>query len=136
LSRRVHRHRLWLAALVVILLVFPTLLGLDAGHLWYLTVFAVIVGAAAGAVILFVPQEVAAVTGASEGLYFAAFTFVNKSAMALSPLAIGLVLSAAAYNPAQRTEQAAQAITFLFIGLPALAFLLSAVLLRVYTRPR
>ncbi len=141
LGRRFDRHRLWGIALAVIILVFPTLLITQAGHLWYLTVFAVIVGGAAGAVILYVPQEVSEITGLSDGdagggLYFAAFTFVNKSAMALSPLAIGFALSAAAYNPAERTAAGAGTITFLFIGLPALAFILSALLLRLYTKRR
>lgn len=139
LARKFNRHRLWGLALFVIILVFPTLLVTQAGYLWYLTVFAVVVGGAAGAVILFVPQEVSDVTGHSDGdagggLYFAAFTFVNKSAMALSPLAIGFALSAAGYNPAERTVVAANTITFLFVGLPALAFILSALLLRAYTK--
>jgi Na+/melibiose symporter-like transporter len=69
----------------------------QAGHIWYVTVFAVLIGGFAGAVILFVPQEVAFTTGGKdteEGLYFAAFTFVNKSAMACAPLVIGVALSA------------------------------------------
>jgi Na+/melibiose symporter-like transporter len=90
-------------------------------------------------VILFVPQEVSEITARSDGaagggLYFAAFTFVNKSAMACSPLIIGFALSAAAYNPQLRSAAAANTITFLFIGLPALAFILSAILLRIYVR--
>jgi glycoside/pentoside/hexuronide:cation symporter, GPH family len=141
LSRRISRHRLWMIALLVILAVFPTLLVTEAGYLWYLHFFAVLVGGAAGAVILFVPQEVSDVTGQGEGdagggLYFAAFTFVNKSAMAFSPLVIGLVLSSVGYDPAQRTRAVAQGVTFLFVALPALAFLISALLLRLYTRPR
>lgn len=139
LARKFNRHRLWSFALYVIILIFPTLMITQAGHLWYLTVFAVIVGGAAGAVILFVPQEVSEITGhrdddAGGGLYFAAFTFVNKSAMALSPLVIGVALSAAGYMPEARTTTGSNTITFLFVGLPALAFILSAILLRAYAR--
>lgn len=139
LARRFNRHRLWGIALAIIIVIFPTLLITQVGQLWYLTVFAVIVGGAAGAVILFVPQEVSDVTGHTEGdagggLYFAAFTFVNKSAMACAPLLIGLSLSAAGYAPGTRTPNAVATITFLFIGLPALAFIVSALLLRFYTK--
>jgi Na+/melibiose symporter-like transporter len=137
LARRINRLTLWLIALIAIILIFPTVLLTQAGLVWYLTVFAVLVGAFAGAVILFVPQEVSFTTkgaGTEEGLYFAAFTFVNKSAMACAPLVIGLALSFADYKPAERNAAVSHTITFLFVGLPALAFLISAVLLKVYAR--
>ncbi len=137
LARRTSRLKLWLVALTAIVLVFPTVLLTQAGHIWYLTVFAVLVGGFAGAVILFVPQEVAFTTGSKdteEGLYFAAFTFVNKSAMACAPLVIGVALSLAGYNPTERVASVAHTITILFVAVPALAFLCSALLLRVYSR--
>ena len=137
LARRINRLTLWLVALIAIILIFPTALLTQAGLLWYLTVFAMLVGAFAGAVILFVPQEISFTTkgaGSEEGLYFAAFTFVNKSAMACAPLVIGLALSFADYKPAERNAAVSHTITFLFVGLPALAFLVSAVLLKVYAR--
>jgi GPH family glycoside/pentoside/hexuronide:cation symporter len=137
LARRYSRLKLWMIALTAIVVVFPTVLLTQAGHIWYLTVFAVLIGGFAGAVILFVPQEVAFTTGsksAEEGLYFAAFTFVNKSAMACAPLVIGVALSAAGYVPVERTVAVSQTISFLFVAVPALAFFISAVLLRFYTR--
>jgi len=137
LARRTSRLKLWMLALAAIVVVFPTVLLTQAGHIWYLTVFAVLIGGFAGAVILFVPQEVAFTTGiksAEEGLYFAAFTFVNKSAMACAPLVIGLALSAAGYVPTERTAAVRQTISFLFVAVPALAFFMSAILLRLYTR--
>lgn len=137
LARRISRLTLWMVALIAIVAVFPSVLLTQAGHLWYLTVFAVLVGGFAGAVILFVPQEVSFTTkgaGSEEGLYFAAFTFVNKSAMACAPLVIGVALSFADYKPAERTASVSNTITFLFVGLPAFAFMISAVLLRLYAR--
>jgi Na+/melibiose symporter-like transporter len=139
LTRRYDRYQLWALALVAILIVFPTLLITQTGALWYLSVFAVLVGGAAGAVILFVPQEVSRATQDAEhegGLYFAAFTFVNKSAMACAPLVIGIALSLAHYQPAPApaTQLAKNTITFLFVGLPGIAFLLSLILLRIYRR--
>ena len=103
----------------------------------WLIIFALIVGGFAGAVILFVPQEISFATAdsaAEEGLYFAAFTFVNKSAMACAPLVIGVVLSFVGYSVQSHSESVARAISGLFIGLPAAAFLVSLVLLWFYTK--
>lgn len=135
LGRRFDRYRLWMISLVAIVAMFPTLLIAQAGLLWYMMVFAMIVGGAAGAVILFVPQEVSDLTGqepGDTGLYFAAFTFVNKSAMAAVPLVIGLALKLAGYNPQAITAAARETIVFLFLVMPALAFTASAILLRRY----
>jgi GPH family glycoside/pentoside/hexuronide:cation symporter len=137
LARSTSRLKLWMIALAAIVVIFPSVLLTQAGHIWYVTVFAVLIGGFAGAVILFVPQEVAFTTGGKdteEGLYFAAFTFVNKSAMACAPLVIGVALSLAGYNPAQRVASVGQTITLLFVGVPALAFLVSAILLKYYTK--
>lgn len=138
LGRHFNRYRLWMTALVILIAAFPTLFLAQAGFPWYMMVFAVIVGGAAGAVILFVPQEVSDLTGdagGDTGLYFAAFTFVNKSAMAAAPLVIGFALKLAGYKPQSVTTAAKETIVFLFVGLPAMAFTVSAILLRLY-RPR
>lgn len=135
LSRKFNRYHLWMAALVIIIATFPTLIIAQAGIPWYMLVFAVIVGGAAGAVILFVPQEVSDLTGAEPGdtgLYFAAFTFVNKSAMAAVPLVIGFALKIAGYNPQAITTAAKDTIIFLFMGMPVIAFVASAILLHLY----
>lgn len=137
LSRRFNRHRLWAIALICIIAAFPTLFLTTHGFSAWLIVFAVIAGGFAGAVILYVPQEISFATEATkadEGLYFAAFTFVNKSAMACAPLIIGLALSFAHYQPQIRVPAVANTISALFIGLPAIAFTISLLLLRVYTR--
>lgn len=137
LSGRSDRYRLWRYALWAIILVFPTMLLTQSGHLWYLTVFAILVGGMAGAVILFVPQEVSLTThhaGSDEGLYFAAFTFVNKSAMALPPLVIGVGLKSVGYSAAVRSQSSVAMISLLFIALPAAAFLVSALVLAYYPR--
>jgi Na+/melibiose symporter-like transporter len=137
LANRADRYRLWGLALWSVILLFPTLLLTQLGYLWYLTVFALLLGAMAGAVILFVPQEVSLTThhvGSDEGLYFAAFTFVNKSAMALPPLVIGVGLKSVGYSAAVRSEASIVMISLLFIALPAAAFLVSALSLGYYTR--
>ncbi len=137
LSRRFNRHRLWAIALVSIIVAFPTLLFTLGGFTAWLIIFALIVGGFAGAVILFVPQEISFATadsGAEEGLYFAAFTFVNKSAMACAPLVIGVALSLAGYQAQSHSVSVAHTISGLFIGLPAAAFLVSLLLLRAYVR--
>lgn len=137
LSRKFDRYRLWQIALLVIVVSFPTLFIVEHGQQWYLTVFGIIVGGAAGAVILFVPQEVSLLTGSEdseEGLFFAAFTFVNKSAMACAPLVIGFGLKLAGYLPQSRDVRVSHTISFLFIGLPALAFAISLALLVYYRR--
>jgi GPH family glycoside/pentoside/hexuronide:cation symporter len=137
LAGRTDRYKLWRFALWAIILVFPTMLLTQSGHLWYLTVFAILVGGMAGAVIVFVPQEVALTThhvGSDEGLYFAAFTFVNKSAMALPPLVIGVGLKSVGYSAAIRSESSVVMISLLFIALPAAAFVVSAVTLAFYSR--
>lgn len=137
LSRRFNRHRLWAIALISIIVAFPSLLLTLGGFTVWLIIFALIVGGFAGAVILFVPQEISFATAdsaAEEGLYFAAFTFVNKSAMACAPLVIGVVLSFVGYSAQSHSEGVARAISGLFIGLPAAAFLVSLVLLWFYTK--
>ncbi len=137
LAGRLNRYRIWRYALWAIILVFPTMLFTQTGQLWYLTVFAILVGGMAGAVILFVPQEVSLTThhvGSDEGLYFAAFTFVNKSAMALPPLVIGVGLKSVGYSATVRSEASVIMISLLFIALPAAAFLVSAVTLGFYSR--
>lgn len=137
LSRRFNRHRLWAIALISIIVAFPTLLFTLGGFTAWLIIFALIVGGFAGAVILFVPQEISFATAdssAEEGLYFAAFTFVNKSAMACAPLVIGVALSFAGYSAQSHSAGVANTISALFIGLPAAAFLASLLLLRVYVR--
>ena len=137
LSRRFNRHRLWAIALISIIVAFPTLLFTLGGFTAWLIIFALIVGGFAGAVILFVPQEISFATAdssAEEGLYFAAFTFVNKSAMACAPLVIGVALSFAGYSAQSHSVGVANTISALFIGLPAAAFLVSLMLLRLYVR--
>lgn len=137
LAGRTDRYRLWRYALWAIILVFPTMLLTQNGHLWYLTVFAVLVGGMAGAVILFVPQEVSLTThhvGSDEGLYFAAFTFVNKSATALPPLVIGVGLKSVGYSATVHSEASVVMISLLFIALPAAAFLVSAITLAFYSK--
>lgn len=137
LSSRFDRYRLWQFALVFIIAVFPTVLLAQIGQLWYLTVFAIAVGAMAAAVILFVPQEVSFTTqhaGSDEGLYFAAFTFVNKSAMALPPLVIGVGLKSVGYSATVQSHDAVIMISLLFIALPATAFFVSALTLAFYRR--
>lgn len=137
LSKRFNRHRLWAIALISIVVAFPTLLFTLGGFTAWLIIFAVIVGGFAGAVILFVPQEISFATAdstAEEGLYFAAFTFVNKSAMACAPLVIGLALSFAGYSVHSHSVGVANTISAIFIGLPAAAFLVSLLLLRVYIK--
>jgi len=137
LAGRTDRYRLWRYALWAIILVFPTMLLTQNGHLWYLTVFAILVGGMAGAVILFVPQEVSLTThhvGSDEGLYFAAFTFVNKSAMALPPLVIGVGLKSVGYSATVRSDASLLMIALLFVALPAAAFLASALTLAFYSR--
>ena len=137
LSRRFNRHRLWAIALISIVVAFPTLLFTLGGFTAWLIVFALIVGGFAGAVILFVPQEISFATAdsaAEEGLYFAAFTFINKSAMACAPLVIGVALSLAGYSVQSHSPGVAHTISALFIGLPAAAFLVSLLLLRAYVR--
>lgn len=135
LANRFNRYRLWQFALAFIIVFFPTALLTQIGQVWYLTVFAVAVGAMAAAVIVFVPQEVSLTTqqsGSDEGLYFAAFTFVNKSAMALPPLVIGVGLKSVGYSAAIQSRESVLMISLLFIALPAVAFLVSAVTLAFY----
>lgn len=137
LSQRFNRYRLWAMALVCIIIAFPTLLLTLSGFSVWLIVFAVFAGSFAGAVILFVPQEISFATKdstAEEGLYFAAFTFVNKSAMACAPLVIGLALSFAGYRVGARESAVAHTISVLFIALPAAAFIASLLLLARYVR--
>lgn len=137
LSRKFDRYRLWQISLLIIVIIFPTLFIVEHGQQWYLTIFGVVVGAAAGAVILFIPQEVSLLTGtenSEEGLFFAAFTFVNKSAMACAPLVIGFALKITGYLPQSREATVSHTISFLFIGLPALAFVISLALLVYYRR--
>ncbi len=137
LAKRSHRHRVWRFALWSLVFLFPTILLTQWGYTWYLSVFAVLGGFFAGALLFFVPQEVSFVTSSQtqdEGIYFAAFMFVNKSSMALAPLVIGLGLKAVDYSPIVRTPQGSMMITVLFIAVPGLAFLASALFLRAFMR--
>jgi len=139
LTRKFSKYSLWRTALILILVIFPTLLLAQNGASPYVLFFAGVVGASASAVIFFVPQEVSEVTGIEEGdagggLYFAAFTFVNKSAMALAPLVIGVALKAVGYNPTIRETHVTHTISALFIAAPFLAFFTSALLLHFYVK--
>lgn len=129
LTRRVDSLRLWRMALIVIVAMFPLLVFGD-----YILIVVGGIGIAAGAVILFVPQEVSRIAQENEGVYFAAFTFVNKSAMAAAPLLIGVALSAAGYKPDISSETVSATITGLFIGAPLLAFAFSLALLTRYAK--
>jgi len=129
LARRANYLKLWRNALIIIVLSFPLLFLKDL-----LLVSALFIGAAAGAVILFVPQEVSRLARENEGVYFAAFTFINKSAMAAAPLIIGLVLGLAGYKPDLRTDSISTAINMLFIATPLAAFVISLWLLTRYAK--
>ncbi|MCX7632636.1 MAG: MFS transporter [Turneriella sp.] len=132
-----YRYLLWQSALWLMVIFFPTMLFLAEWINWYPMVFALVVGALAGALLLYVPLEVAHTTADPQreaGIIFAAFTFANKSAMALPPLVIGFALKAAHYQPQVRTPLSVATISALFIIVPMLAFLCSALLLLYYRR--
>ena len=73
-----------------------------------------------------------------EGVYAGAYSFVEKTAMALGPLLIGLILAAVGFDPKAAQAgvvQAATAVDGVFLGaavLPALLYALSCVPLAFY----
>ncbi len=127
----------WLSGLILLSLGFLFLVpaGLWYPEMWvyFITVW---IGFAAGAVLTIQPVALAESMGDGRaqdnhrtGIYFAVFTFVNKSAMGAAAFLIGLALQLSGFKAgALQTALAQQTIRFLFTVGPFLCFLVAAIL--------
>ncbi|MEE4361584.1 MAG: glycoside-pentoside-hexuronide (GPH):cation symporter [Pseudomonadales bacterium] len=137
LSRAFGKKRLWLVSMLVTALGFGSFFVLGAGDVVQTYVLAFVLGAAAGCGNVIAPSVQSDIidwdehqTGErKEGGYFAAFSFMQKSAAGVTIMLSGVVLQLAGYVPNTAQSETAQfAIRSLYALFPLSCYAIGAVL--------
>ena len=107
LSRRFGKRNLWVFSMAMMTIAFAGLAFVRAGDVWLLCTLGVIAGVGGGCGQVVGPSIQADVidyderaTGErKEGIYFAAWSFVRKSAFGIATMLVGLLLGAIGFEP-------------------------------------
>lgn len=137
LARRVGKKRLWLFSMVGTALGFGMFFVVQEGQWLFAYVLAAILGVAAGCGNVIAPSVQSDIvdfdeheTGErKEGGYFAAFSFMQKTAVGITLFLTGVVLSLSGYVPnVEQTPTAALAIRSMYALFPLVCYLVGAFL--------
>lgn len=137
LSRMFGKKRLWMASMIGTAVGFGCFFLLGSGDVMQTFVLAAFLGASAGCGNVIAPSVQSDIidwdelqTGErKEGGYFAAFSFVQKSAAGVTIMLTGVVLQFAGYMPnVEQTETAQLAIRSLYALFPLVCYLVGALL--------
>jgi GPH family glycoside/pentoside/hexuronide:cation symporter len=137
LSRLFGKKRLWLFSMLVTSLGFGLFFLVGPGDIVQTYALAALLGAAAGCGNVIAPSVQSDIvdwdelqTGErKEGGYFAAFSFMQKSAAGVTIMLTGVVLQFAGYEPnVEQTESAQLAIRSLYALFPLVCYLIGAVM--------
>jgi sugar (glycoside-pentoside-hexuronide) transporter len=141
ISKKFEKKNLWLGAKLFLGTGFGLTFFLGPGDDIPMIIICLILGIAAGSVLILNPSMLADTIDfdefmsgeRKEGVYFSVFTFMNKSAMGLSAVVIGFILQLSGFKPNQdQVESAQTAIRFLNAIIPLLCFLGGAFILSFY----
>jgi GPH family glycoside/pentoside/hexuronide:cation symporter len=132
LSRRFGKRNLWIFSMAMMTLAFAGLAVARAGDVWLLCALGVIAGVGGGCGQVVGPSIQAdvidydeRVTGErKEGIYFAVWSFVRKSAYGVATMLVGLLLGAIGFEPnVVQSETTQLGMRVLFGVVPGLCYL-------------
>jgi GPH family glycoside/pentoside/hexuronide:cation symporter len=136
LSRRFGKRNLWVFSMSMMTVAFCGLAFVRAGDLWLLCALGVISGIGGGCGQVVGPSIQADVidydertTGErKEGIYFAAWSFVRKSAFGIATMLVGLLLGAIGFEPnAEQSDATKLGFRTLFGIVPGLCYLVGTI---------
>ena len=142
LLKHFEKKTIWIVSNIILSVCFALTFTLEKGDLNILYLVSVIAGTASGSILFIHPSALAdtidyeeLMSGKkSQGIYFAIFTFVNKSAMALAGMAFGFMLSLGGFQPnVGQSESSLLFIRITYAFFPLASFLITAVLLTYYS---
>lgn len=141
ISKKIGKKSLWISAKLILGFGFIQTYLLKKGDHNHLLALCLILGMAAGCVLILHPSMLADTIDydesesgeRKEGVYFSVFTFINKSAMGVSGVLIGALLQFSGFKPnVSQTETVKQAMSALYAFGPGICFLLGALVLTSY----
>ena len=136
LSRRFGKRNLWVFSMSMMTVAFCGLAFVRAGDLWLLCALGVISGIGGGCGQVVGPSIQADVidydertTGErKEGIYFAAWAFVRKSAFGIATMLVGFLLAAIGFEPnAEQSDATKLGLRTLFGIVPGLCYLVGTI---------
>jgi Na+/melibiose symporter-like transporter len=145
LLKHFEKKTVWIASNMILAMCFALTFTLEKGNVNTLYLISIFAGTASGSILFIHPSALADTidyeelmsSKKSQGIYFAIFTFVNKSAMALASMAIGVMLSLGDFQPnLTQTENSLLFIRITYAVFPLLSFLVAAFLLTFYSLSR
>jgi GPH family glycoside/pentoside/hexuronide:cation symporter len=131
LSRRFGKRNLWIFSMAMMTLAFAGMAFVRAGDVWLVCALGVIAGVGGGCGQVVGPSIQAdvvdydeRVTGErKEGIYFAAWAFVRKSAFGIATMLAGLMLSAIGFEPnVEQSDSTKLGLRTLFGILPGVCY--------------
>jgi len=131
LSRRFGKRNLWIFSMALLTLSFAGLALVQAGDVWLICTLGVIAGVGGGCGQVVGPSIQAdvidwdeRVTGErKEGIYFAAWAFVRKSAFGVATMLVGFLLGAVGFEPnVEQSDATKLGLRALFAVVPALCY--------------
>jgi len=139
--KAVEKKSLWIISYLVIAASFLLTLFINSDNYFILYVLTIFSGLAAGAALMIHPAALADTIDYDkyhtekkrEGVYFALFTFLNKSSMGVAGLLIGVVLAFARFTPNQ--DQAPFSVLIIKLAyalLPFFSFIIAAFVVSRY----
>ena len=145
LLKHFEKKTIWIASNIILAMCFAMTFTLVPGNLNTLYLIAAFAGTATGSILFIHPSALADTidyeelmsSKKSQGIYFAIFTFINKSAMALAGMISGFMLSLGGFQPnIPQSENSLFFIKITYSLLPMASFLVAAFLLTFYTLDR
>ncbi len=137
LSKRVGKKNMWLFSMLVTAFGFGGMYFLEEGSVVLITLLAVICGLGAGSGAVVAPSIQTDVIDydeycsgkRKEGVYFATWNFVYKSATGTTLALTGIVLSLSGFVPNQeQTEEVKSALLFLYAIFPLVCYVIGALI--------
>ena len=135
-SRRFGKRNLWVFSMAMMTIAFGGLAFVRAGDLWLVCALGVIAGVGGGCGQVVGPSIQAdvvdydeRVTGErKEGIYFAAWAFVRKSAFGIATMLVGLLLGAIGFEPnVEQSDATKLGLRTLFGIVPGVCYLVGTV---------
>ncbi|MDH4261483.1 MAG: MFS transporter [Spirochaetia bacterium] len=145
LLKHFEKKTIWISSNLILAMCFAMTFTLTKENISTLYLISIFAGTASGSILFIHPSALADTidyeelmsSKKSQGIYFAIFTFVNKSAMAIGAMAIGLMLSFGDFKPnLPQTDQSLFFIRITYALFPPVSFIIAAVLLTFYSLSR
>jgi len=145
LLKHFEKKTIWIASNLILAMCFALTFTLESNNLGTLYLISIFAGAASGSILFVHPSALADTidyeelmsSKKSQGIYFAIFTFVNKSAMALAAMTIGWMLEFGNFAPnVKQGEDSLLFIRITYAFFPVAGFVIAAALLTFYSLGR